>query len=445
MDTVRSLAVEILNRIEVKGAFAEPLLDEVLSGNRLNNILDRKLLTQIVYGTLRLRGRIDWIIALFYRGRLDDLDTDVKNVLRMSVYQLFFTQRLPHFAVCDEAVKIAKRLNPKTSGLVNAVLRNAIRRTGEIAYPDGKESPALFISVFHSHPLWLVEKWIRLFGFEHTAMLCHANNEVPPAAVRVNRIKITREAVVRELGEEKIEAVPASYSPDGLILTTPSKPIRETRSYQNGHVQMQDEASQMIARLADPRRGDRILDLCAGTGGKTTHLAAIMGNEGHITAIDVSRQKLAALKKNAERLGVSIIHTLPGDAAGSLKIDTQQKFDKILIDAPCSGLGSLRRNPEIKWRLTPQDIDKSAALQRCLIRNAVHYIKDGGRLIYSTCTNLPEENEDIIEDFLETHGGFHRLPLPETIPGNFRDERGHFKTKTHLCGLDGFFGAILGC
>jgi 16S rRNA (cytosine967-C5)-methyltransferase len=443
MDTVRSIAVDILIRVDEKGAFAEPLLDEALSADMLVNVPDRRLLTQIVYGTLRMRGRLDWIITQFYQGRIGNLDGDVKNILRMSLYQLFFTQRIPQFAVCDEAVKIAKSLNPKASGLVNAILRNAIRKSWEITYPNKNDTPSLFIAVYHSHPPWLVEKWLALFGFAKTEAMCRVNNEIPPAAVRVNRLKTTREEVMMDLGAQGFDISPAVYSPDGMILNNQPAPLRETRIYQEGRIQMQDEASQMIAHLVDPQSDESILDLCAGTGGKTTHLAERMNNNGRIVAVDIQGQKLTSLQTNAARLGISIIETLEGDAAGSLKMAAPQKFDRILIDAPCSGLGSLRRNPEIKWRLLPQDIIKSAALQRRLLKNAVRFLKTGGRLVYSTCTNLPEENDEIIADFIENHSGFHRMPLPASMPEAFTDERGYFKTETHLFGVDGFFGAIL--
>jgi len=445
MDTVRSIAVDILVRIEEKGAFAAPLLDAALSADRLSNSQDRRLLTQIVYGTLRLRGRIDWIIARFYRGRIDDLEADVKNILRMSLYQLFFTQRIPQFAICDEAVKIAKSLNPKASGLVNAILRNAIRKVGEITYPNSKESPVLSIAVFHSHPLWLVEKWLKRFGFEETAALCRANNEIPPAAVRVNRLKTTPDEAIRQLNEEGFEATASSWSPDGLILTAQSKPLRETRNYQNGHIQMQDEASQLIAHLVNPQPGEAILDLCAGTGGKTTHLAQRMNNVGKIFAVDINRQKLDDLQTNAHRQGVSIIKTVQGDASGRLTIEPKRQFNRILIDAPCSGLGTLRRNPEIKWRLQPLDIQKSATLQKQLIASATPYLKDGGAIIYTTCTTLMEENEAVIKDFMDRHRDFHVLSPQNHIPEGCIDRSGFFKTRTPLTGMDGFFGAFLSC
>ncbi|MBN1380370.1 MAG: 16S rRNA (cytosine(967)-C(5))-methyltransferase RsmB [Deltaproteobacteria bacterium] len=445
MNTPRSIAVDILCRIEEKGAYAEPLLDEVLSDQILSNAQDRRLLTQIVYGTLRMQGRLDWIIARLYRGRVIDLDGNVRNIIRMSLYQLFFTHRIPQFAIVDEAVKVTKELNAKAAGLVNAVLRNAIRKGWGIAYPDSKESPALYLSVYYSHPLWLVEKWLVLFGFEETEAVCRANLEIPPAAVRVNRLKTTPEEAIKDLRDEGFEVVPAAISPDGLILIKQPKSLREAAIFRKGHVQMQDEASQLISHLVAPEAGERILDLCAGTGGKTSHLAEIMKNKGEIIAVDINGRKLERLQNNAKRLGANVVRTLQGDAAGPLVIDPHVRFDKILIDAPCSGLGTLRRNPEIKWRIMPQAIKKSAALQTHLIKNAARYLKDGGILIYSTCTNLPEENEDIITDFMENNRVCQQLRPPETTPPDLVSERGFFRTKTHLCGADGFFGAILSC
>jgi 16S rRNA (cytosine967-C5)-methyltransferase len=441
--TPRHIAVEILNRVEEHGAFAEPLLDAYLSRALLTNIHDRRLITQIVYGTLRMRGRLDWIIDHLYRGNFISMDVGIKNILRTGLYQFLFTERIPDFAIVDEAVEITKILHPAQSGLVNAILRNAIRKKDDIVYPEIGKDPSLHISIVHSHPLWMVKKWITIFGVEETAALCRANNEIPPTALRVNTLKTTRERTMEELLLNGFDVKVTDYSPDGLILSNPAMSIRETKCYTSGHIQVQDEASQLIARLADPKPGENILDICAGVGGKTTHIAEVMNNTGSITAIDISEKKIEALRKNATRLGVTIVDTQVGDAREKQGKAFSGRFDKIIVDAPCSGLGTLRRNPEIKWRTTPEGLKKCAVLQKALMESAALYLKKGGFLIYSTCTIMPEENEEVIKDFMSHHPDFMITHPLNTINSRLVDNRGYFRSYPHRHGTDGFYGAVL--
>lgn len=437
------MAVEILNCVEEHSAFAEPLLDNLLSQDLRINIHDRRLITHIVYGTLRMRGRLDWIIEHLYRGNFLSMDTGIKNILRTGLCQLLFTERIPDFAIVDEAVAITKKTHPAGSGLVNAILRNAIRKKDEIVYPKMGKDPALHISIVHSHPLWLVKKWIAMFGAEETVELCRANNEIPPAVLRVNTLRTTREKAMEELLDFGFDVKVTGFSPDGLIISNLPMPVRETSCYTAGLIQTQDEASQLIARLADPKPGENILDVCAGVGGKATHLAALMNNRGSIMAIDISEKKIAALKYNVKRLGVTVVDTRVGDARGKLEKAFFESFDKIIIDAPCSGLGTLRRNPEIKWRTTPDDLKKCAILQKTILDSAALYLKKGGALIYSTCTIAPQENEEVIKGFITRHPDFLCISPPVTIHCCFVDDRGYFRSYPHRHGTDGFFGAVL--
>lgn len=441
--TPRHLAVDILNRVDQHGAFAEPLLDALLSRNHQLNIQDRGLITQIVYGTLRMRGRLDWIIGQLYRGTFSSMDVCIKNILRTGVYQLLFTARIPEFAIVHEAVEIIKIVRPAGAGLVNAVLRNVIRKKDEIVYPEMEKDPSLHVSIMHSHPLWLVEKWIGMFGVEDTAALCRADNEIPPVTLRVNTLKTTRERTRDALLQDGFDVRLTAFSSDGLILLNPAKSIRDTTCYAEGHIQFQDEASQLIARLVDPEEGENILDLCAGTGGKTMHLAAIMNNHGSITSVDISKKKLETLKKNARKLGVNIVNTKEGDAREKMKESCVGEFDKIIVDAPCSGLGTLRRNPEIKWRSSPEDVTKCANLQKIILDNAALYLKKGGSLIYSTCTIMPEENEKVIEEFIAHHRNFMCIHPPDTINSRVVGDLRYFQSYPHRHGTDGFFGALL--
>lgn len=440
--TSRHMAVEILNRVEEEGVYAEPLLDVSLSNHPHTKLQDRRLITEIVYGTLRMRGHLDWVIECLYRGKFNAMDMSIKNVLRTALYQLLFTERIPDFAIVDEAVEITKKMRRAGSGLVNAILRNFIRKKNQIQYPEIGKDPAQHISIVHSHPLWMVKKWIEMFGVEETAALCKANNQVPPITVRVNTLTATRERVKEELSQHGFEVKDTIFSPDGLIISNRTMPARETDCYTSGRIQFQDEASQLIARLVSPKPGEDILDICAGMGGKTTHLAAIMENRGSILALDISKKKIDAMCKNASRLNVTIVDPQVGDARKEPRRASLASFDRILIDAPCTGLGTLRRNPEIKWRICPEDAEGCSILQKAILENAALYIKRGGSLIYSTCTITNEENEAVIQDFTNRHPDFICNCPPDAINPSLVDDRGYFRSYPHRHGTDGFFGAI---
>jgi 16S rRNA (cytosine967-C5)-methyltransferase len=278
---------------------------------------------------------------------------------------------------------------------------------------------------------------------EETLALCAANNDIPPATLLVNRMKASREQAKKELATEGIETKETAFSPDGLVITGHGSSLRETASYRKGCVLLQDEASQLIALLLAPRPGDRVLDLCAGTGVKTTHLAEIMQNRGYILAVDINKRKMVSLRELAKRWGIGIVETRTGDATTDLGEALHDKFDKVLVDAPCSGLGTLRRNPEIKWRLRTRDIKVFSDLQKKMLSSAAVYVKRGGTLAYSVCTVMPEENEAVIDDFLGRHTDFHLTPPLESIDRSMIDEKGFFRTSPARHGTDGFFGVTL--
>ena len=437
----RQIAVEILNRIEDSRSYAEPLLDKVLSGDALTNPNDRGLLTELVYGTLRMRGSLDWIIGRLYRGNADALETSVTNILRTGLYQLWFTDRIPPFAAVNEAVGITRELSPAASGLVNAILRNALRQKENLAWPKMEKDPTAAISALHSHPPWLVKRLLAKFDVEETIAICRANNSIPPLALRVNTLKASRACALASLEKDGVMAKLTTFSADGLLITSPAASLRVTAAYKKGLIRVQDEASQLIARLVAPEPGERILDLCAGAGGKTLHLAAIMENHGIITALDLDTERLAMLRKEAERLGVTIAETRTGDAAAP-PAAFREAFDRVLLDAPCSGLGTLRRNPEIRWRLTPAGINKCMQLQKRLLKSAAQYVKPGGRLVYSVCTVTPEENEVVIGDLLKFRPDFKCIPPGDTFRA-LMDAKGFLRTSPPLHGTDGFFAAVL--
>jgi 16S rRNA (cytosine967-C5)-methyltransferase len=435
----RRIAVEILNRIDEKGGHAEPLLDEALSRTLFASPHDRGLLTELVYGTLRSRGRLDWIIGQLYHGRPETLETTVRNLLRTGLHQLWSAGRIPPFAVVHEAVEIAKEWSPAAAGLVNALLRTAIRKKESLPWPEMAHSPAEAIAVRHSHPLWLVRRLLAQCGPEETLAICCSNNQIPPLMLRVNTLKATRREAMAALAESGIAAEPTRYSLDGLVLSSPAAGLRDLSPYREGLLRIQDEASQLIAPLVGPRPGERILDLCAGAGGKTLHLVALMKNQGQVMAVDLRPEPLRGLGKEAKRLGISIVETRTGNAAAPF-LGGGETFDRVLLDAPCSGLGTLRRNPEIRWRLNASDIRKSAKVQKALLNNAASCVRPGGCLVYSVCTVVPEENEGVVTDFLQQHPDF-RLEPPENLPAILLDGRGSLRTFPHRHGMDGFFAS----
>jgi 16S rRNA (cytosine967-C5)-methyltransferase len=442
-DNPRRLAVDILNRVDGEQAYAEPLLDAVLAAGRPAGDADRGLLTFLVYGALRLRGFLDFLIDRLYKRKADALDGRIRNILRVALYQVCFADKIPAYAAIDEAVNMTKRLFPGREKLVNAISRNALRGMSDVTFPALETDPAGHISIVHSHPRWLVERWIGSFGIEETLALCKADNETPPLTLRVNRLKATRDVMLERLARSGQEVKPTVYSPDGIILAKPRVSLREMPDVAAGFLYVQDEASQLVSRLLAPQRGEQVLDLCSGSGGKTIHLAALMENEGELVAADIHPGKLAALDLTAKRWGITAAKTALVDAADAAGPSGLGAFDRVLVDAPCSGLGTLRRNPEIRWHLTAQKLGEFPPLQKRILANAAACVKKGGLLLYSTCSVMPEENEGVVEAFLDGTPGFAVVRKPATVPADVLDPQGFLRTFPHRHGTDGFFGALL--
>lgn len=441
--SVRHLAVDILDQVQKSKAFAGQLLDENINARDLSTASDGRLLTHLVYGVLRFRGHLDWILVKLYRGDWEKIDESIKNILRVGLFQLKFSDRLPAFAVVDEAVKTAKKIDTVKAGLVNALLRTYLRQKENVPFPSVKKNPAEYIAAFHSHPLWLVKSWIQIFGLQNTQAICAANNQIPPLTARVNTLKISRAELQEKLAAAGFPASATPFSPDGLLINNAASPIQKTNFFRDGYLRLQDEASQLISYLIEPQSAESILDICAGTGGKTTHLAAIQQNNGRLLAVDYDLKKIEQLKKETARLDIKIIETFHSDLTDKLPESLKEKFDCVLVDAPCSGLGTLRRNPEIKWRIFSTDLINIVQTQKIILQNASTAVRRGGLLIYCTCSLLPLENQSVIDSFLQLNPHFSLCPPPALIPRELTNPQGYFQTYPHLHNMDGFFGAIL--
>ncbi len=406
--------------------------------------LDRAFITELVYGILRRRGYLDWVIGRFTTQARRRQSVKLKNLLRLGAYQILFLDRVPASAAVNESVRLAKTLGEKTiAGFVNAVLR-AMTRAETIPLPDPADDPILHLSVKYSHPEWLVRRWLPRLGPDRTVALCDANNEIPPVTVRVNPLRTTREALAAELQRAGIDVTPCRVSSSGLMLRGVAH-LPELPAYQRGDFYVQDEAAQLVGRMVDPKPGERILDACAAPGGKSTHLAELMGDRGEVVAADAVSRRLERIVENARRLGLTSIRPVVADLTGDPAPLGKAPYDRILVDAPCSGLGVLRRNPDAKWYKTEAVIETMAALQTKMLDKVALLLKHGGVLVYSTCTTEPEENENVVGAFLSRHPDFRLDSLrpfwPES-PGLVTPE-GYLNTILNPYQMDHFFAARL--
>ncbi|MBI5181301.1 MAG: 16S rRNA (cytosine(967)-C(5))-methyltransferase RsmB [Nitrospirae bacterium] len=440
----RRASLNILIRLDTKEGFADELLKEVFDTTSFS-VIDRAFITELVYGVLRQRNLLDWIIEKASKRQIKKSSALIRNILRLGAYQLLFLDKVPVSAAVNESVKLAKEKERWSSGFVNAVLRNIDRERERIPYPEPEEHPIEFISVRYSHPAWLVKRWIEKYGFDKTIELCRLNNDAPPFTIRANRLKIKRKEL-KELLKKDIDSIEdCSVSSNGLILKGVSN-ISENPAFKEGLFYVQDEAAQMISHILDPKPSENILDACAAPGGKTTDIAELMGNKGNVIALDVSKKGIGLLKENCERLGINIVKPYLKDAAKDISDITKDKFDKILIDAPCSGLGIIRRHPEGKWQKKEELIFESQKIQKTIIENLSKYLKSGGVLVYSTCSTENEENEDVVEGFLNNHPAFKVDDIKQYLPETGRmlvDEKGFLHTSPLDYKIDGFFAARL--
>jgi 16S rRNA (cytosine967-C5)-methyltransferase len=432
----RAEAFRILCRVEQEQSYADSLLDCALKGNWDER--DKRLLVELVNGAIRWRGFLDYVLEQAVSGGLERLDLRTKNLLRLGAYQLLKTRKLPAYAVVNESVELARIQGLHSSTLTNAVLRAIIKRFKQLRWPSEEREPAHFLAIKESHPEWLVRRWIGHFGYERTKALCQIDNLPARVVLRTNRLRANSEQLQNRLKEEGLKAEKGAWCEETLVLEQGSP--GHSRCFGEGLFQIQDEASTLVGRLADPKPGELVVDICAAPGGKATHLAEMMADQGTVPAFDLHLRRLALVRENAGRLGLKSIVPVVADGR---HIALKHKADRVLVDAPCSGTGVLRRRVDLRWKLREEQIRELASLQAGLLESASGMVKPGGVLVYSTCTLEPEENEGVAKKFLGKHGEFVLERAESFVPRGLVEPEGWLKTYPEKHGVDGGFAVRL--
>ncbi|HOQ37299.1 MAG TPA: 16S rRNA (cytosine(967)-C(5))-methyltransferase RsmB [Acetivibrio sp.] len=440
VDKARETALKILYDINDKGAYSNISLNKYLNDQELRDI-DRSFITDIVYGTMNRRLTVDYFIEKYSSIKIKKLSPWILNILRMGIYQLLFTDRIPVSAACNESVRLAKKYGHMASSkYVNAVLRNIARNKDNLPYPDKDSDLLTYLSVKYSHPQWMVEEWLKRFGEEFTEELLKANNSIPLFTVRVNTLKISKDSLAEILEKDGFEIENGKYLEEALIIKNPVS-VQKMEAFKKGYFQVQDESSMLVAKVLDPKPGETVLDVCSAPGGKSTHIAQLMNNKGTVISRDIHEHKIKLIDEAKKRLGLDIIKTEVFDAV-TLDDGLIEKADRVLVDAPCTGLGIIRRKPDIKWSRNSGDKKEITELQERILSTASKYVKKGGVLVYSTCTVEPEENEETVERFIKNNGDFYLEDITPLVPKTLKKEsliKGYLQLYPNIDGVDGFF------
>jgi 16S rRNA (cytosine967-C5)-methyltransferase len=412
----------------------------------LDDDRDRALTATIVTGTLRWQRALDHLIEHFARRPLTKIDPHALAILRLSLFQLLHLDRVPAAAVVDDAVNLTRAARiSSASGFVNAVLRSTLRHRHRLPLPqrptdpDDRAAALAYLGVTHSHPDWLVARWLDRYGFEPVEAWVRFDNTVAPLTLRTNTLRLSRGELQIVLARHDVETAPTRYGPDGLTVTS-GNPLRTPT---DDLFFVQDEASQLVPLVVDARPGERVLDLCASPGGKTVAMAAGMSDSGTLVACDVRIGRIGLLRDTVRRSGARHAHVVHVPAQGALPFG--QTFDRVLVDAPCSGLGTIRRDPDIRWRRQSGDLPRLAEQQIALLLRAAVTVRPGGRLVYATCSSEPEENDRVVDAFL-ARAPFDRIDLRDSSPQHLRpifDERGALRTLPFAHRLEAFFAAAM--
>jgi len=441
----RRLAAEVLLRVEQGGAFANLALDGALRSAGVLEPREAALCTELTYGTLRWQLELDRAIAAHSARPPAELDAPLRAALRIAAFELLHHPRVPARAAVDQGVELVRELGlARAAGYANAVLRRLSETRAPPPAPSKEADPIGHIAATTAHPRWLIERWARWLGADEAEKLAAANQRQAAAVVRAARRRATREQVQEALRKSGIESEPGRYSPDALVLAPGAPPALDIDGHEQGLFQAQDEAAQLVSLYAAPPAGASVLDACAAPGGKACHLAEL--GAGSVLAVDLHARKARNIEEAASRLGLAEVRALAGDA--TLPLPGEGPFDLALVDAPCSGLGTLRRHPEVKLRRTPDDVDRVAALQARLLAQVSRSVKPGGLLVYAVCTLTPEESDEQVERFLAANPDFHpeRPPPGWALPAadaDCLDEQGRLRMFPHRTGTDGFFAVRL--
>jgi 16S rRNA (cytosine967-C5)-methyltransferase len=443
MADARQLAFHVLERV-TNGSYADQSLDSALRRNRQMDPRDRALATELVYGVLRQQNRLDFVLSGLSKTPLEKLEPRVLLLLRLGAYQILALDRIPSPIAVHETVDLCRQVKlVRAAGLVNAILRRLVREADQLAWPDPVADPIGHLTWAQSLPEWLARRWQTDLG-EQALPLARALRQAAPFTLRVNTLKVERNTYLAQLAAAGHEAAPTCFAPEGVLLLKRGQATLPGDA--EGLYQVQDEASMLIAHLVAPAPGEKLLDTCAAPGGKTTHLAALSHNQAIILALELHANRLHYIDDGARRLGARGITTRAWDMTFPPDFIKPGSLDGVLVDAPCSGLGVLRRNPEARWRLQQKDIGELAARQSAILEQSARLVRKGGRLVYSVCTVTSEETVRVIDAFLARHTEFRQTPLNGLLPescAELLDSAGRLRTWPHLHDMDGFFAVRL--
>jgi 16S rRNA (cytosine967-C5)-methyltransferase len=434
----REAALRILHAVDTRSAFSDRLLDgaHASAAEGGPDPRDLALMHELVKGTLRWRGRIDWALDRLVHIGLPQVQPWIKNALRLGAYQILFLDRVPPHAAVDETVKLALKYgHPGTAGLVNSVLRRLVDEKGTLVAPEGDDPASL--AAWGSHPIWLAERWLARFGIEATRALMLADNRAVPVGLRVNALRATREQLIERLAREGVTAGPARFSPD-LVWVEGHVAPGTLPAFREGWCTAQDESEALVGRLVAPQPHERLLDLCAAPGGKCSHLAELMGDEGEVWAMERAEGRVAPLEHTVGRLGTHSVHVVQGDGRS---YNFPMPFDRVLVDAPCSGLGVLGRRADARWRKGPEVLREMPPIQLDLLAAGGRRARPGGVLVYSVCSFEPEETVAVVERFLRQSPSFVLESASGILPDPIVDENGFMQVLPHVHGCDGAFAA----
>lgn len=438
MNNSREIAMEILVDINKNQAYSNKSIDRHL--NKSISSQDENLIRELVYGVLENKIYMDYILSKASSIKIKKIHFQIIEILRTAIYQIVFMDRIPESAAVNEAVKLAKKYGHKgTIGFVNGVLRSIVREKEKFMKIDTKDM-VKYMSIRYSYQEYMVKRWIDEFGVEFTESLCKSNNEKPFLNIRVNTLKTSKEKLMERLNDQGYNAYEAKYASDCIIVKNPIR-ITEIDEFKDGFFTIQDESSILVGQIINPKEDSLVLDICAAPGGKSTHLAQLMNNTGKVISRDIYDHKIDLIKENAIRLGIKNIESQLYDAL-TLDEEYKDKVDYCLLDAPCSGLGLIRRKPEIKFNRSEEDIDDLIELQKKIINIAKQYVKVGGTLVYSTCTIENKENILLIKEFLKENNNFELTSLEDNFH-NTEDletlDQGYIQLYPNIHGTDGFF------